>query len=41
MGKSCVRFKKIDNLPLEVIGRAIKAVDMNEFIDIYTATRKK
>lgn len=23
MGKSCIRFKTLDNLPLELIGRAV------------------
>ena len=32
MGKSCVRFTKLENLPLEVIGQAISAVTMEEFV---------
>ncbi|MEO9966063.1 MAG: DUF1801 domain-containing protein [Reichenbachiella sp.] len=32
MGKSCVRFRKLENLPLEVIGRAIGALDMESFV---------
>ena len=36
MGKSCVRFKKLDDLPLDLIGKAISALDINEFVEIYT-----
>ena len=30
MGKSCVRFKKLDDVPLDVIGQAIKRVPMKK-----------
>jgi hypothetical protein len=32
MGKSCIRFKKLDDLPLELIGRAIARVPAKKFI---------
>lgn len=32
MGKSCVRFKTLDDLPLEVIGQAIAKVGVQDFI---------
>ena len=32
-GKSCVRFKKIEDIPLHVLGEAIAAVPMAEFIE--------
>jgi hypothetical protein len=32
MGKSCVRFKSLDDLPLDVVGRVIAALDVDEFI---------
>ncbi len=35
MGKSCVRFKSIDDVPLDVVGRAIKRVTARKFIDAY------
>lgn len=41
MGKSCVRFKKLENLPLDVIGRAIGAIDMETFILYVEAGRRK
>lgn len=37
MGKSCVRFMKLDDLPLDVIGRAIKACTMEQYIAAYDA----
>ena len=41
MGKSCVRFRRIDDLPLFLIGKAIGAVSKDELIDIYEGFRKK
>jgi hypothetical protein len=35
MGKSCVRFKKIEDLPLKVIGQAIKRVPVKNLIAHY------
>ncbi|HEX8151594.1 MAG TPA: DUF1801 domain-containing protein, partial [Thermoanaerobaculia bacterium] len=35
MGKSCVRFKKLDDLPLELIGKTIASVAPDEFIARY------
>ena len=32
VGKSCVRFRKLDDLPLELIGESIAAISMEEFI---------
>jgi len=32
-GKSCVRFKKIDDLPLPLIGETISSIKMNDFIE--------
>ena len=39
MGKSCVRFRRLDDLPLDVIGRAIAAVDVAGFIAQYEEAR--
>lgn len=39
MGKSCVRFKKLDDLPLNVIGRAVKLTSVKKFIKSYEAGR--
>ncbi len=35
MGKSCVRFKKLEDLPLDVIGQAIARVPAKDFIAHY------
>lgn len=35
IGKSCVRFKKLDDVPLNVIGDVIKRVPVKKFIDQY------
>jgi hypothetical protein len=43
-GKSCVRFKKADDLPLDVIGEAVSALPMEEFVrrvKVIQAKRKK
>ena len=39
MGKSCVRFKKSDELPLELIGEVVAKTPMAEFVEIYGASR--
>ena len=41
MGKSCVRFKKIENLPLDVIGWAIGAIDLENFLLSAKENRRK
>ena len=41
MGKSCVRFKKLDDLPMDLIGRAIAATAVPEFIQGYEASRRR
>ncbi len=35
MGKACVRFKKLSDVPLEVIGEAIKRVPVKKYIETY------
>lgn len=39
MGKSCVRFRRIDDLPLDVIGRAIAAHSVESFIELVETAR--
>ena len=39
VGRSCVRFTKIDNLPLNVIGDAVAATPMAAFIGQYEEAR--
>ena len=40
MGKSCVRFKKLDNLPLDLIGKVIARTTVADFIERYEASRR-
>ena len=35
MGKSCVRFKKLDDVALNVIGQVIRRVPVKKFIEFY------
>jgi len=37
MGKCCVRFKSLDDLPLDLIGRLIAMVPVDEYIVYYDA----
>lgn len=39
-GKSCVRFKKLDDVPLKVVGQAIKKVPVKKFVDFYESVIK-
>ena len=39
MGKSCVRFRKLDDLPFELVGEAIARTPVAEFVEIYKASR--
>ena len=39
MGKSCVRFKQLDDLPLDVLGEAVGKIEVDEFVARYDATR--
>jgi len=39
MGKSCVRFKKLEQLPVELIGQAIAKVSLDEFLDYYRSVK--
>ena len=39
MGKGCVRFKKLDDLPLDVIGRTVARVPAQELMNNYRAAR--
>jgi hypothetical protein len=40
MGKSCIRFKRLDDLPLETVGQAIARTSVNDFIALYESSRK-
>jgi len=39
MGKSCVRFKRLDQVPLDVIGEVVRRVPPDAYITQYEAAR--
>ena len=41
MGKSCVRFKKIDDLPLDLIAQAVNRVPVRAYLDFYENVIRK
>jgi uncharacterized protein YdhG (YjbR/CyaY superfamily) len=41
MGKSCVRFKKLDQVALDVVADAIRAIPVKDFVAHYDASRPK
>ncbi len=38
MGKACIRFKKIDDVPLDVVGAAIKRIPAKKYIETYQSS---
>ncbi|MGB3605909.1 MAG: DUF1801 domain-containing protein [Psychroserpens sp.] len=41
MGKSCIRFKKMDDIPYDLIAQLLEKISVQEWIDIYESTIKK
>ena len=41
MGKSCVRFKSVDDLPMDLIAETIASTSVEDYIRSYEAARKK
>jgi hypothetical protein len=41
MGKSCIRFKKWDLIPFDLIGELMQKMTVNEWIDLYENAFKK
>jgi uncharacterized protein YdhG (YjbR/CyaY superfamily) len=39
MGKGCIRFKELDDLPLDVVGRTVARVPVEEHMTNYRAAR--
>lgn len=39
IGKSCIRFKKMDKIPLELIGELCRKMSVEEYIRIYLKNR--
>lgn len=40
IGKSCIRFKKLENLPLDIIPKVVTLHSVDELIEIYKKSRK-
>jgi hypothetical protein len=40
MGKACIRFRSLEDLPLAVIGEAIARVPLDRFVAYFTKARK-
>ncbi len=41
MGKSCIRYKKLDDIPYELIGDLMKKISAEAWINMYETTLKK
>ena len=41
MGKSCIRFKTLEDLPLELVEEAIARVPVNDYVAHYEAAKPK
>jgi len=41
MGGCCVHFKKLDDLPLDVVGNTIASVAVDDYVQRYENTRMK
>jgi hypothetical protein len=41
MGKSCVRFKKLDDIPFDLIGELLSKLTVEDWIKIYEKILRK
>lgn len=41
MGKSCIRFKKPDQIPFKLIGELVQKISLTEWINLYESMIKK
>ena len=41
MGKSCVRFRRVEDLPMDLIGEVIASMSVDEYIRRYEEARKR
>ena len=41
MGKSCIRFKKLDQIPLEIIARLIAKTSVQDFVETAKSLQKR
>ena len=40
LGKSCIRFKNLENLPLDIIPKVVTLHSVDELIEVYKKSRK-
>lgn len=41
MGKSCVRFRKPEDVPLDLIGRAVGRVSVDDYLKVYEESQRR
>ena len=41
MGKSCVRFRRLEDLPLDLIAETIAGTSVEDYIEFYEASRRR
>lgn len=41
IGKACIRFKKLEDLPLDLVGEAIAHGSVEGYIDVYESARSR
>lgn len=41
VGKSCVRFRKLDDLPLDLIGKTVKSMPVRSFVALVRAAHAR
>jgi uncharacterized protein YdhG (YjbR/CyaY superfamily) len=41
MGKSCIRFKKMETIPFELIGELVSKMSMEQWVEIYETNVKR
>ncbi|GAB3529811.1 DUF1801 domain-containing protein [Arthrobacter monumenti] len=41
MGKSCIRFKKMDQIPYALIAELVRRISLRDFLDIYTSAKQR
>lgn len=41
MGKSCIRFKKVEEIPFNLLGELVKKMSVEDWINLYEANLKR
>ena len=41
MGKSCIRFKKPEEIPFELIAELLKKISVQDWVSMYESTIKR